>query len=387
MSQENEELKERIKQLENEISNLKQKQIDVNRAKELYLKIFEEFPALIWRSRTDKLCDYFNKTWYEFTGRSYQQEYGNGWAEGVHPDDFDNCLEIYVNAFDKREAFLMEYRLRNKFGEYRWIRDFGRPFYDLDNTFLGYIGSCYDITEIKDNEKKLVELNATKDKFFSIIAHDLKNPFHQILLGIEMLMKNIEKQDTCKLPKLAKELYSIANNTYNLLENLLEWAGKQQERISFNPQDILFQDVLTETVNNLQSQILSKNIKIILPDNAAISIRADKNMLKTVLRNLLSNAIKYSYTNSQIKIDLTVKDHQLIFTISDNGIGISKEGMNQLFILSELHSTPGTANEKGTGLGLILCKEFIENHNGSIWIESEYGKGTNISFSLPIKHN
>ena len=124
MDQENNLLREKIIELEKENIILKQQQIEITEAKELYLKIFEEFPALIWRSRLDKLCDYFNKTWLEFTGRTMDQEFGNGWAEGVHPDDFDACLQTYVNAFDKRQSFLMEYLMKNKFGEYRWIRDF-----------------------------------------------------------------------------------------------------------------------------------------------------------------------------------------------------------------------------------------------------------------------
>ncbi len=110
-------LENRIKELENEVSMLKSQQVEINKAKELYLKIFEDFPALIWRSRLDKLCDYFNRYWLEFTGRTMEQEFGNGWAEGVHPDDFDFCLQTYVEAFDKKEAFLMEYRLKNKHGE------------------------------------------------------------------------------------------------------------------------------------------------------------------------------------------------------------------------------------------------------------------------------
>jgi len=156
-----EELQFRIKQLENENSVLKLSKPENSQAKELYLKIFEDFPALIWRSGLDKLCNYFNKTWLDFTGRTLEQECGNGWTEGVHPDDFDYCLKIYVDAFDKRDPFVMDYRLKNKFGEYRWIRDYGRPFFDLDNTFLGYIGSCYDISENKEKEQLLIE---AKDK-------------------------------------------------------------------------------------------------------------------------------------------------------------------------------------------------------------------------------
>jgi len=149
-----EELENRNKELEFENFNLKTQRIEISKAKELYLKIFEDFPALIWRSGLDKLCDYFNNTWLEFTGRTMEQEIGNGWTEGVHPEDFNSCLQIYATAFDKREAFLMEYRLKNKLGVYRWISDYGRPFCDIDNTFLGYIGSCYDITESKEKTEE-----------------------------------------------------------------------------------------------------------------------------------------------------------------------------------------------------------------------------------------
>lgn len=220
-------LKERIKELENENAFLKREQIEISEAKELYLKIFEEFPALIWRSRLDKLCDYFNKTWLEFTGRTMEQEFGNGWAEGVHPDDFDFCVQTYVTAFDKREAFLMEYRMKNKFGEYRWIRDFGRPFYDLDNTFLGYIGSCYDITEIKDDELRLIELNATKDKFFSIIAHDLKSPLNSILGFSEILCEQVVEKNYQGIAEYSDIINQSSKRAMDLLMNLMEWSHSQ----------------------------------------------------------------------------------------------------------------------------------------------------------------
>jgi len=150
----------RIKELELENFDLKSKEIEINKAKELYLKIFEDFPALIWRSGLDKLCNYFNRTWLDFTGKTMEQEFGTGWTDGVHPDDFDFCLQNYVDAFDKCQPFEMDYRLKNKFNQYRWIRDIGRPFYDLDNTFLGYIGSCYDITELRNAETILNTQNA-----------------------------------------------------------------------------------------------------------------------------------------------------------------------------------------------------------------------------------
>ena len=150
-----EELKNEIQFLKNENIYLKKQQIEINKAKEFYLGILEEFPALIWRANTEKLCDYFNTTWLQFTGKTMEEEYGYGWAEGVHPDDLDKCVEIYNLNFDQRKSFSMEYRLKNVNQEYHWILDIGRPYYDLDGTFLGYIGSCYDITEQKNTQEKL----------------------------------------------------------------------------------------------------------------------------------------------------------------------------------------------------------------------------------------
>ena len=155
-----EELKNEIQFLKNENIYLKKQQIEINKAKEFYLGILEEFPALIWRANTEKFCDYFNTTWLQFTGRTMEEEYGYGWAEGVHPDDLDKCVEIYNLNFDQRKSFSMEYRLKNADQEYRWILDIGRPYYDLDGTFLGYIGSCYDITEQKDTQEKLESIQS-----------------------------------------------------------------------------------------------------------------------------------------------------------------------------------------------------------------------------------
>lgn len=376
-------LKERIKELENENAILKKEQIEISKAKELYLKIFDEFPALIWRSRLDKLCDYFNKTWLEFTGRTMEQEFGNGWAEGVHPDDFDFCVQTYVTAFDKREAFLMEYRMKNKIGEYRWIRDFGRPFYDLDNSFLGYIGSCYDITEIKDNELRLIELNATKDKFFSIIAHDLKSPFNSIFGFSEQLIEQIQEKNYDKVDEYANIILQSSNKAMDLLGNLMTWSQLESSRMPFNPERFDVAGIISEVTSLVKENAEQKYINIenkISPDTMVF---ADKEMIRTVLRNLISNALKFTESGGRITVLSTNDKKEIIFTIMDDGVGVSKERIEELFTISENSSTLGTQKEKGTGLGLILCKEFVEKNNGKIWVKSIVGNGSSFYFSLP----
>jgi PAS domain S-box-containing protein len=376
-------LTEKIKELERENSVLRQQQIEITEAKELYLKIFEDFPALIWRSRLDKLCDYFNKTWLEFTGRTMEQEFGNGWAEGVHPDDFGICLQTYVEAFDRRQPFSMEYRMKNRYGEYRWIRDNGRPFYDLDNTFLGYIGSCYDITENKSNELKLTELNQAKDKFFSIIAHDLKNPFNSIIGFSEQLIEMVNEKEYEQIEGFANIILQSSNRVMDLLLNLMEWAQSQSGRMEFRPEYFRIDTMLSEVILLLKGNAEQKSIEIVNTFPPNIQVYADKAMINAVLRNFISNALKFTESGGKITIDAVVNKYELFVSISDTGVGISKERLDKLFKINESNSTQGTHNEKGTGLGLILCKEFIEKNRGKIWVESSVGTGTNFHFSLP----
>jgi len=386
MEKETQSLLDRIEALEKENAFLKKERIEISKAKELYLKIFEEFPALIWRSRLDKLCDYFNKTWLEFTGRTMEQEFGNGWAEGVHPDDFNTCLQTYVTAFDKREPFLMEYRMKNRHGEYRWIRDFGRPFYDLDDSFLGYIGSCYDVTAIKDNEQRLIELNATKDKFFSIIAHDLKSPFSSIVGFSELLVEGIGEKNYEKITEYADFILAASKSAMDLITNLVTWAQSQSGRLEYKPEYVDVAVLVSEALQLLSCIAEHKSVVVSNEIAAPTMVYADKEMLNTVLRNLISNALKFTGTRGGVTISShSGNNGMLTVRISDQGVGISEERMDKLFNITQNYSTPGTHNEKGTGLGLILCKEFVERNGGSIWAESRLGAGSTFSFTLPVE--
>jgi len=175
-----------------------------------YRTLADSGQALIWTSGTDKLCNYFNQVWLTFTGRSLEMELGNGWTAGVHPNDIDRCIETYNTAFDKREHFEMEYRLRNAIGEYVWIMDKGTPNYNFKGEFIGYLGHCFDISEIKEAEERihvknqeLININAEKDKFFSIIAHDLRSPFNSFLGLTQIMAEDLNSLEMTEIQSFA----------------------------------------------------------------------------------------------------------------------------------------------------------------------------------------
>jgi signal transduction histidine kinase len=237
---------------------------------------------------------------------------------------------------------------------------------------------------IKTTELK--ELNASKDKFFSIIAHDLKNPFSTIIGFSEMLNEDMNSQPTVKSKEYARIIYTSAVQTFRLLENLLEWANSQRGKITFNPQKLKFIDLLNEELFTLNDTATGKNIEItsVVPEN--LTILADKNMIKTILRNLISNAIKFTPRNGKITVKASSDNKKAEIEVSDNGIGMSQETISKLFRIDANLTTLGTDKEKGTGLGLLLCKEFVEKHGGEIWVTSEAGAGTSFFFSIPSDH-
>jgi len=330
----------------------------------------------------------------------------------VHKDDYDKCLETYVKAFDKREAFYMEYRLMDKHGEYRWIGDHGRPFYDVDDkTFLGYIGSCYDITDNKLYEQKLEKVNETKDKFFQIVAHDLRNPIATFVSVSEYLMENHNDFDQEEMTEIATQMHEDSRNTLLLLENLLDWSRAQSDVIKFQPEALDLYDLVQEVVAQVDLCAKAKKITIDcfgqnqkdrLPscsnssngNSNKLLVHADKNMIKTVLRNLLMNAIKFTHQGGTIRVHAErnqeetasegTESHQsATFVISDSGVGFSEDNVEDLFDLPSGGSHLGTDFEGGSGLGLVICKEFIDKHQGKIWATSVKGKGTDFYVTIP----
>ncbi len=234
------------------------------------------------------------------------------------------------------------------------------------------------------SEIRLHQLNADKDRFISILGHDLKSPFNNLLGLSEVLKEDISKLDIDEIETLANQIHTTAQNTYNLLEDILKWAGAQQGKIPFEPQILNFRDICIDIFEILSPNANTKNITINYSAPDKINIFADIDMLKTLIRNLVSNAIKFTNNGGVININAEQNSENVTISVSDNGIGITPDNLKKLFDISEVLTTKGTAGESGTGLGLLLCKEFVEKHGGKIWVESEVGKGSEFKFTLPV---
>ena len=231
---------------------------------------------------------------------------------------------------------------------------------------------------------ELNELNASKDKFFSIIAHDLKNPFNTIIGFSEMMKESVKLNDSSTFYEYAVMINTSAVQTFKLLENLLEWANSQRGKLEFLPVTVNLKELLNDELLMAEEMAIGKNLELICDVDESLTILADKNMTKTILRNLISNAIKFTHRNGKVKIFARISQKHVDVSVSDNGIGMTEATISKLFRLDANLSTRGTDNEKGTGLGLFLCKEFVEKHGGKIWVFSEPGKGSTFNFTLPL---
>ena len=349
-------------------------------------------PVMIWIADVEGLFSFVNKVWIEYSGKEVGDQLGMNWLKDVHPDDLESLLQTYRDAFRSRNPFTFEFRLKDRNDKYEWLMIRGTPRLSRDNIFMGFIGSCTNINAQKEFEEKirrvnseLIEINASKDKFFSIISHDLRSPLGGLMQILEILDESYDSMEEEEKLIIIKEATSTSKQVFALMENLLEWSRIQAGKIPYEPEQIEILPMINELESLYNQNLKNKQISLKTDIEPGVSVFADIKMTNTILRNLISNAIKYTNPEGIILVSSESNENFQIIKVKDTGVGIDEEYSNRLFKPDSSYSTEGTAHEKGTGLGLVLCKELVEKQGGEIWVESQKGQGSTFLFSLPRK--
>lgn len=291
--------------------------------------------------------------------------------------------EIQQHYFDAAQNHTLEHFETKSPLNGRWYEVFIKGRKNGVDVYMRDITKHHEYENIlaKKNEE-LEKVNDIKNKFFSIIAHDLKNPFISLIGASDLLLENVNMYDYNKIEKLTRVINDSAKCGYNMVMNMLEWAKSQSGNLIFNLEEINLKDLIFTDLSNTIEYASLKNIKIIFKINSDTKVYADKNLLKSVFRNLINNALKYTPNGGMVTIGTKNKNGNVTIYINDTGIGIERCDLDKIFRSDIKFCRPGTNHEQGSGIGLVLCKEFIEKHGGKIWVTSEVDKGSTFYFSL-----
>ncbi len=318
-----------------------------------------------------------------------------GWLNITHPEIRNEMRDYFqIEVLQNKNDFNKEYKIirQNDLKE-RWIQGLGKLKYDEIGNIISMVGTIRDITRRKQNEEEILnknielsEANSAKDRFFSIIAHDLKSPFSGFLGLTKILSEDINSLSINEINDISNSMQKSANNLYKLLENLLEWSRMQRDMIKYNPESIELKYIVKQNIDILYNFSHQKSIVINNFINEETKVYADIPMLNTVFRNLLSNAIKFTNNSGAIEIgtyDGYETENEFCIYVKDSGIGMDADLLNDLFKLDVKVSRPGTEGESSTGLGLILCNIFIIKNKGKLWVESTVKIGSTFYFTIP----
>ncbi len=373
-----------------DITARKQAELEVEKFREYLDMVLKAGGIGIWFADFDENRIVVDEVWAQLLGYSPSDVEGlladTVYREFIHPDDVEMVKE-HINASkvgdDSRNS--IEHRMITKSGEIKWVLATIKVLeVNRQGNPCRIIGFMKDVTDRKKAELQIQEANTTKDKLFSIIAHDLKNPLGVIIGFSQLLEQNLGSCSSATIAEYSKQISVSANGLGQLLENLLEWANTQRGMVKFNPKNLMLDALIDEELQALSFMAQKKNITI-NPFNNSIRIYADSDLLRIVIRNLITNALKYSHADSRVDVYSLQYPDRVEINVHDYGMGMSPETMSGMFGLSASKSQRGTANEKGTGLGLLICKEFVEKHGGKIWVDSKLGEGSTFTFSIPVQ--
>jgi len=338
-------------------------------------------PVLLWMAGTDGLCTFFNQTWLSFTGRSIEDEWGVGWAENVHFEDFSRCMDTYVQAFNARAVFEMEYRLRRHDGEYRWILDRGTPRYTPTGGFAGYIGSCIDITERRRLEQDLRGAVQERDEFLSIASHELGTPITALRLLVETLQRALRRKiDERQTGEMVGAIGDQILRLSRLVETLLDVSRIAEGRLELVPEPIDLTALVDRVVTRMTQVAVDAGCPVTFEAPGPVPGVWDRVRTEQVITNLLSNAFKYG-AGKPVNVLVTTDDRAARVRVVDRGIGIP---VNKQGVIFERYERAAPKNHYGGfGLGLWITRRTLQEMGGTIRVESEEGAGALFEVELP----
>jgi len=374
------------------VSKLSPEQLEqqIRETESRFKNMADAAPVLLWMSRTDGLCTFFNQTWLDFTGRSLEEEWGIGWAEGVHFEDFQRCVDTYVDGFNERRVFEMEYRLRRHDGVYRWILDRGTPRYLPDGTFAGYIGSCADITERKQLEAELRKAVKVRDEFLSIASHELRTPLTSLKLRGERLCHLAARASAAieavpgepsALERDAEAMRAQVMNLVKMVDVLLDVSRISDRPLTLERDELDVGPLVTGVAAQWKEPASSAGSPIRVEIRGTATARWDRFRIEQVVTNLLSNAIKYG-ASKPVDVVVDRDDGSARIVVTDRGPGILAEHHGRLF--ERFARFAPTRHYAGFGLGLWIARVIVEAHGGTIGVRSQVGEGASFFVDLPL---
>ncbi|OFY41550.1 MAG: hypothetical protein A2X18_06925 [Bacteroidetes bacterium GWF2_40_14] len=390
------EITDRVAIFSRNITDRKLAEEELKKTKKELSTLMNNMPGMVYSCMNvhDWTMNFISEGSAELTGYSPEELIENKTAsfnQVIHPDDREAVWETIQDALERHASYALEYRIVAKSGAIKHVWERGQGFYEQNGNLNHLEGFITDISEkkrfeeeLKDSEERLRVLNASKDKFFSIIAHDLRSPLNSFLGLTQIMAEELPDLTMSQVQEIAAQMSKSARNLNRLIENLLQWAQIQKGAISFNPENIDFRPLIDECIDMIQESARIKGIEITVNTPDKPKVVADSNIMKTVIRNLVSNAVKFCSDGGKINLSVTPdKYNNIIFSVMDSGIGMSKSMLDSLFMIDVQNNRKGTKDEPSTGLGLLLCKEFVEMHGGRIWAESKEGEGSTFYFTIP----
>jgi PAS domain S-box-containing protein len=366
---------------------------ELAKSEENFRTMADATPVLIWQADRDAICFWFNQVWLDFVGRSLEEEVGEGWLVGVHPEDIEHCFDIYHINYTLRLPFKMEYRLKHHSGDYRWILDTGIPRFNALGNFDGYIGSCIDISEFKHTQQIMNEakeaaevLAQSKTDFLANMSHEIRTPMNAII-GLSQLALNVPAN---RQSDYLEKILGASETLLGILNDILDFSKLDSNAIKMEYASFNLDDLLNNLHNLFSVTARQKNIKFILDIDPLIhrELMGDALRLQQVLTNLLNNSIKFTQIGLvQLIVTLVHQENEKIalkFSVIDTGIGMNEVQQKGLFQAFSQADTSISRRFGGSGLGLVISQKFVELMGGHITCESTPDLGSEFSFTIPF---